>query len=223
MLRATAFFSLHFPACLYRDCGCCHPATSGRCISLVSSNPTGGRSEAGKRTVPFPPILHLEGTGFGLGVSFLIAFGHHGVLPCRTRSVPPGQPYIRGEPALDPRAHRGLNGILWPVLRRRFCVPSPRSHHSVHGRHHADPAKLLGVIAIVRFDPPVVCPAVAGQEPVVRSGSLPSVMFRKFFWFFGFIPCMVVLFISPAALRRERDLRDPQPRSRRPITSCTSW
>ena len=150
-----------------------------------SSNPTGVEVKSESDTVPFHPYYTAK-DGFGLGVAMILFSIMVFYLPNML-----GHPdnYIPAN-GLSTPAHIVPEWYFYPfyAILRAFTVD------------FILPAKLWGVLAmftavLVWFFLPWL------DKSPVRSGSYRP-LFRKFFWF-AFIPCMVVLFICGGAPAEE--------------------
>jgi ubiquinol-cytochrome c reductase cytochrome b subunit len=140
-----------------------------------SSNPTGVSVKGPQDTVPFHPYYTAK-DGFGLGI-FLIIFAS--LLFFAPNYLGHADNYIEANPMSTP-AHIVPEWYFWPfyAILRAFTVD------------FILPAKLLGVIAmfgsiILLFFLPWL------DTSPVRSGNYRP-LFKKFFWF-GLIPCILVL------------------------------
>ncbi len=143
-----------------------------------SSNPTGVEVKTESDTVPFHPYYTAK-DGFGLGM-FLIFF----VLVTFFAPNMLGHPdnYIPANPLSTP-AHIVPEWYFWPfyAILRAFTVD-----------FLFIPAKLLGVIAMFGSIALLFFLPWLDTSPV-RSGNYRP-LFKKFFWF-GLIPCIVILAI----------------------------
>ncbi|MGL5838634.1 MAG: cytochrome b [Sphingorhabdus sp.] len=143
-----------------------------------SSNPTGVEIKSESDTVPFHPYYTAK-DGFGLGL-FLIAF----VLITFFAPNLLGHPdnYIPANPLSTP-SHIVPEWYFWPfyAILRAFTVD-----------FLFIPAKLLGVLAMFGSIALLFFLPWLDTSPV-RSGNYRP-LFRKFF-FFGLIPCVIVLSI----------------------------
>jgi ubiquinol-cytochrome c reductase cytochrome b subunit len=140
-----------------------------------SSNPTGVSVKGPQDTVPFHPYYTAK-DGFGLGI-FLIIFAS--LLFFAPNFLGHADNYIEANPMSTP-AHIVPEWYFWPfyAILRAFTVD------------FILPAKLWGVIAmfgsiILLFFLPWL------DSSPVRSGNYRP-LFKKFFWF-GLIPCLLVL------------------------------
>ena len=143
-----------------------------------SSNPTGVEVKTESDTVPFHPYYTAK-DGFGLGM-FLIFF----VLVTFFAPNMLGHPdnYIPANPLSTP-AHIVPEWYFWPfyAILRAFTVD-----------FLFIPAKLLGVIAMFGSIALLFFLPWLDTSPV-RSGNYRP-LFKKFFWF-GLIPCIIILAI----------------------------
>lgn len=143
-----------------------------------SSNPTGVEVKTESDTVPFHPYYTAK-DGFGLGM-FLIFF----VLVTFFAPNLLGHPdnYIPANPLSTP-AHIVPEWYFWPfyAILRAFTVD-----------FLFIPAKLLGVIAMFGSIALLFFLPWLDTSPV-RSGNYRP-LFKKFFWF-GLIPCIIILAI----------------------------
>jgi ubiquinol-cytochrome c reductase cytochrome b subunit len=143
-----------------------------------SSNPTGVEVKTESDTVPFHPYYTAK-DGFGLGV-FLTIF----VLVTFFAPNMLGHPdnYIPANPLSTP-AHIVPEWYFWPfyAILRAFTVD-----------FLFIPAKLLGVIAMFGSIALLFFLPWLDTSPV-RSGNYRP-LFKKFFWF-GLIPCIIILAI----------------------------
>jgi ubiquinol-cytochrome c reductase cytochrome b subunit len=143
-----------------------------------SSNPTGVEVKTESDTVPFHPFYTAK-DGFGLGM-FLIFF----VLVTFFAPNMLGHPdnYIPANPLSTP-AHIVPEWYFWPfyAILRAFTVD-----------FLFIPAKLLGVIAMFGSIALLFFLPWLDTSPV-RSGNYRP-LFKKFFWF-GLIPCIIILAI----------------------------
>lgn len=151
-----------------------------------SSNPTGVEVKSESDTVPFHPYYTAK-DGFGLGI-FLIIYSV--VLFFLPNMLGHADNYIPANPMSTP-AHIVPEWYFYPfyAILRAFTFD-----------FFFIPAKLLGVLAmfsaiLVWFFLPWL------DNSPVRSGHYRP-LFRKFFWY-GLIPCMVVLFICGGAPAEE--------------------
>jgi ubiquinol-cytochrome c reductase cytochrome b subunit len=143
-----------------------------------SSNPTGVEVKSETDTVPFHPYYTAK-DGFGLGV-FLILFVAVTFFAPNMLGHPDN--YIPANPLSTP-AHIVPEWYFWPfyAILRAFTVD-----------FLFVPAKLLGVIAMFGSIALLFFLPWLDSSPV-RSGNYRP-LFKKFFWF-GLIPCIVVLAI----------------------------
>jgi ubiquinol-cytochrome c reductase cytochrome b subunit len=143
-----------------------------------SSNPTGVEIKSESDTVPFHPYYTAK-DGFGLGV-FLILFVAVTFFAPNLLGHPDN--YIPANPLSTP-AHIVPEWYFWPfyAILRAFTVD-----------FLFVPAKLLGVIAMFGSIALLFFLPWLDSSPV-RSGNYRP-LFKKFFWF-GLIPCIVVLAI----------------------------
>ncbi len=148
-----------------------------------SSNPTGVEVKSQQDTVPFHPYYTAK-DGFGLGV-FLILFGAMVFFAPNYLGHPDN--YIQANPLATP-AHIVPEWYFWPfyAILRAFTVDLTVPFTTIV----LIPAKLLGVLAmfasiLLLFFLPWI------DTSPVRSGNYRP-LFKKFFWF-GLIPCVVVL------------------------------
>jgi ubiquinol-cytochrome c reductase cytochrome b subunit len=148
-----------------------------------SSNPTGVEVKSKSDTVPFHPYYTAK-DGFGLGVFLIIYCAFVFFMP---NSLGHPDNYIPANPLSTP-ALIVPEWYFWPfyAILRAFTVDLhvPFTHVVIVE------AKLLGVLAmfasiLVWFFLPWL------DRSPVRSGHFRP-LFRKFFWF-GLIPCVVVL------------------------------
>ena len=179
----TRFYSLHFMLPFI---------TAGVVILHIwalhipgSSNPTGVEVKREADTVPFHPYYTAK-DGFGLGI-FLLAYAAFVFFMPNALGHPDN--YIEANPLSTP-AHIVPEWYFWPfyAILRAFTVDFILS------------AKLWGVLAmfsaiLVWFFLPWL------DKSPVRSGHYRP-LFRKFWWF-GFVPCMIVLFICGGAVAKE--------------------
>ncbi len=150
-----------------------------------SSNPTGVDVKGPQDTVPFHPYYTAK-DGFGLAI-FLIVFA--ALMFFAPNYLGHADNYIPANPMSTP-AHIVPEWYFWPfyAILRAFTFD-----------FFFVPAKLLGVIAMFASILLLFILPWLDQSPV-RSGHYRP-LFRKFFWF-GLIPCVVVLGIcggAPAA------------------------
>ncbi|MEQ1548231.1 MAG: cytochrome b/b6 [Chakrabartia sp.] len=150
-----------------------------------SSNPTGVDVKGPQDTVPFHPYYTAK-DGFGLAV-FMIVFA--ALMFFAPNYLGHADNYIPANPMSTP-AHIVPEWYFWPfyAILRAFTFD-----------FFFVPAKLLGVIAMFASILLLFILPWLDQSPV-RSGHYRP-LFRKFFWF-GLIPCVVVLGIcggAPAA------------------------
>ena len=179
----TRFYSLHFMLPF---------VTAGVVILHIwalhipgSSNPTGVEVKSESDTIPFHPYYTAK-DGFGLGI-FLLAYAAFVFFMPNALGHPDN--YIEANPLSTP-AHIVPEWYFWPfyAILRAFTVD------------FILPAKLWGVLAmfsaiLVWFFLPWL------DKSPVRSGHYRP-LFRKFWWF-GFVPAMVVLFICGGAEAKE--------------------
>jgi ubiquinol-cytochrome c reductase cytochrome b subunit len=157
-----------------------------------SSNPTGVEVKSAQDTVPFHPYYTAK-DGFGLGV-FLLIFSY--VVFFAPNALGHPDNYIPANPMSTP-AHIVPEWYFWPfyAILRAFTFDLTIPFTAVV----LIPAKLLGVLAmfasiLLLFFLPWI------DTSPVRSGNYRP-LFKKFFWF-GLIPCVIVLGIcggAPAA------------------------
>jgi ubiquinol-cytochrome c reductase cytochrome b subunit len=150
-----------------------------------SSNPTGVDVQGPQDTVPFHPYYTAK-DGFGLAI-FMIVFA--ALMFFAPNYLGHADNYIPANPMSTP-AHIVPEWYFWPfyAILRAFTFD-----------FFFVPAKLLGVIAMFSSILLLFILPWLDQSPV-RSGHYRP-LFRKFFWF-GLIPCVIVLGIcggAPAA------------------------
>jgi len=141
-----------------------------------SSNPTGVDVKGEQDTVPFHPYYTAK-DGFGLGI-FLIVFAT--LIFFAPNFLGHADNYIEANPLSTP-AHIVPEWYFWPfyAILRAFTVD-----------FLFIPAKLLGVLAM--FGAIILLFFLPWLDPSpVRSGHYRP-LFKKFFWF-GLIPCVLVL------------------------------
>ena len=143
-----------------------------------SSNPTGVEVKTESDTVPFHPYYTAK-DGFGLGM-FLIFFTLVTFFAPNMLGHPDN--YIPANPLSTP-AHIVPEWYFWPfyAILRAFTVD-----------FLFIPAKLLGVIAMFGSIALLFFLPWLDTSPV-RSGNYRP-LFKKFFWF-GLIPCIIILAI----------------------------
>jgi ubiquinol-cytochrome c reductase cytochrome b subunit len=148
-----------------------------------SSNPTGVSIKTEEDTVPFHPYYTAK-DGFGLGI-FLIAFVVLTFFAPNFLGHPDN--YIPAN-ALSTPAHIVPEWYYWPfyAILRAFTVDFGIPFTGIT----IIPAKLMGVLAMFGSILLLFFLPWLDTSPV-RSGHYRP-MFRKFFWF-GLIPCIVVL------------------------------
>jgi ubiquinol-cytochrome c reductase cytochrome b subunit len=141
-----------------------------------SSNPTGIEVKAEQDTVPFHPYYTAK-DGFGLAI-FLIVFA--GLLFFAPNFLGHPDNYIEANPLSTP-AHIVPEWYFWPfyAILRAFTVD-----------FLFIPAKLLGVLAMFASILLLFFLPWLDNSPV-RSGNYRP-LFKKFFWF-GLIPCILIL------------------------------
>jgi ubiquinol-cytochrome c reductase cytochrome b subunit len=141
-----------------------------------SSNPTGVEVKTESDTVPFHPYYTAK-DGFGLAI-FLIIFA--GLLFFAPNYLGHADNYIPANPMSTP-AHIVPEWYFWPfyAILRAFTVD-----------FLFIPAKLLGVLAMFASILLLFFLPWLDQSPV-RSGNYRP-LFKKFFWF-GLIPCILIL------------------------------
>jgi ubiquinol-cytochrome c reductase cytochrome b subunit len=151
-----------------------------------SSNPTGVEVKSQSDTVPFHPYYTAK-DGFGLAI-FLIVFA--GLLFFAPNYLGHPDNYIPANPMSTP-AHIVPEWYFWPfyAILRAFTVD-----------FLFIPAKLLGVLAMFASILLLFFLPWLDQSPV-RSGHYRP-LFRKFFWF-GLIPCIIILGICGGAPAEE--------------------
>ncbi len=148
-----------------------------------SSNPTGVEVKKESDTVPFHPYYTAK-DGFGLGIFLILYMAMVFFLPNALGH--PGQLY-RGEPAVDAGAYRARMVFL-ALLRHSACV-----HRRLHPVRRSCGACWPCSRA---FWCGSSCPGSTNRR--CGPGHYRP-LFRKFFWF-GLIPCMLVLFIAAARI-----------------------
>ena len=141
-----------------------------------SSNPTGVPVKSEEDTVPFHPYYTAK-DGFGLGV-FLLVFA--GLVFFAPNFLGEPDNYIKANPMSTP-ANIVPEWYFWPfyAILRAFTFD-----------FFFVPAKLLGVLAMFASILLLLFLPWIDTSPV-RSGSYRP-LFKKFFWF-GLVPCIIVL------------------------------